>query len=241
MQTNFQYTGPAYSKNAVSYFTKDNYQTQFATLENPFPNGLPDPQGNKYGPLAMWGFANGGDLSYELKRMRKSISGAGAFSACCPATSSLAPSYSANRSTHLPWGSFAAGTRNRNFIPSNVRVNYTTRQLNSLVPNPFQPLFSGPKAIFNEPDSRYNDAEIPLINLLRPYPQFDGSFSGLPLQTALSRYNSLQVRFQKRSGRYVTIQGSYTLARSTDNSSSGANGWIGWLPWRAPGIGPAQR
>ena len=28
MQTNFQYTGPAYFKNAVSYFTKDNYQTQ---------------------------------------------------------------------------------------------------------------------------------------------------------------------------------------------------------------------
>ncbi|MEO8127084.1 MAG: hypothetical protein ABI822_08335 [Bryobacteraceae bacterium] len=82
---------------------------------------------------------------------------------------------------------------------------------------------------FNEPDSRYNDAQIPLVNLLRPYPQFDGSFSGLPLQTAISRYDSLQVRFQKRTGRYFTIQGSYTLARATDNSSSGANGWIGWL------------
>ena len=47
MQTNFQYTGPAYFKNAVSYFTKDNYETQYATLENPFPNGVPAPQGNK--------------------------------------------------------------------------------------------------------------------------------------------------------------------------------------------------
>ena len=39
----------------------------------------------------------------------------------------------------------------------------------------------------------------------------------------------MQVRFEKRSGKYFTIQGSYTLSRATDNSSSGANGWIGWL------------
>ena len=229
MQTNFQYTGPPYSKNAVSYFTKDNYQTQYATLSNPFPAGLPAPQGNKYGPLAMWGFANNGDLSYELNKNAEIYQWSAGVQRLLPGDLVVSADYSANRSTHLPWGSFAAGTRNRNFIPSDVRVHYTTRQLNSLVPNPFQPLFSGPNAIFNEPDSRYNDPEIPLVNLLRPYPQFDGSFSGLPLQTALSRYNSLQLRFQKRSGQYFTIQGSYTLARSTDNSSSGANGWIGWL------------
>ena len=229
MQTNFQYTGPAYFKNAVSYFTKDNYLTQYATLENPFPNGVPLPQGNKYGPLAMWGFANGGDLSYELNKNAEIYQWSAGIQRLLPGDVVVSADYSANRSTHLPWGSFAAGTRNRNFVPSHVRVNYTTRQLNSLVANPFQSMFVGPRAIFDEPDSRYNDAQIPLVNLLRPYPQFDGSFSGLPLQTALSRYNSLQLRFQKRSGRYITIQGSYTLARSTDNSSSGANGWIGWL------------
>jgi hypothetical protein len=229
MQTNFQYTGPAYSKNAISYFTKDNYLTQYATLSNPFPAGLPAPQGNKYGPLAMWGFANNGDLSWELNKNAEIYQWSAGIQRLLPGDIVVSADYSANRSTHLPWGSFAAGTRNRNFIPSDVRVNYTTRQLNSLVPNPFQPLFVGPNAIFNEPDSRYNDPQIPLVNLLRPYPQFDGSFSGLPLQTALSRYNSLQLRFQKRSGRYFTVQGSYTLARATDNSSSGANGWIGWL------------
>jgi hypothetical protein len=229
MQTNFQYTGPAYFKNAISYFTKDNYQTQYATLENPFPNGLPTPQGNKYGKLAQWGFENTGDLSNELNKNAEIYQWSGGIERLLPADVVVSVDYSANRSTHLPWGSFAAGTRNRNFIPSNVRVNYTTHQLNILVDNPFQPLFVGPKAIFNEPDSRYNDAQIPLINLLRPYPQFDGSFTGLPLQTALSRYDSLQVRFTKRSGKYFTIQGSYTLARSTDNSSSGANGWVGWL------------
>ena len=56
--TNYQYVGTAFRKDGVVYFTKDNFQTQYATLENPFPDGLPAPQGEKYGPLAMWGFAN---------------------------------------------------------------------------------------------------------------------------------------------------------------------------------------
>ena len=85
--------------------------------------------------------------------------------------------------------------------------------------NPFQSLFVGPSAIFNEPDSRYNDPTIPLVNLLRPYPQFDGEFDGFPSFGANSRYDSMQVRFEKRSGKYFTIQGSYTLSRNTDDMS----------------------
>jgi hypothetical protein len=101
--------------------------------------------------------------------------------------------YSASCSTHLPYRSFS-GTANRNFLPTAVReqlvndsnpghdVNSTdvSNFLNGLVANPFQPLFQGPNAIFNEPDSIYNDDQIPAINLLRPCPQFDGSFGGRP-------------------------------------------------------------
>ena len=64
-----------------------------------------------------------------------------------------------------------------------------------------------------------------------------------PCRQRLSRYNSLQLRFEKRGGKYFAIQGSYTLARSTDNSSSGANGWIGWLTNGGPQVldQPEQR
>jgi hypothetical protein len=102
------------------------------------------------------------------------------------------------------------------------------------VPNPFQPYFTGPNAIFNEPDSLYNDPTIPLLNLLRPYPQFNGQFAGFPLFAASSRYNSMQLRFQKRGGKYFTFQGSYTLSRATDNSSSGDNSWVGWYSVGGP-------
>jgi hypothetical protein len=109
--------------------------------------------------------------------------------------------YSASRSTHLPYSSFS-GTANRNFLPSSIRNQLVTdlnpghdvdntdvsNFLNGLVANPFQPLFQGPDAIFNEPDSLYNDDEIPTINLLRPFFQFDGPFSGLMKLAASAAY-----------------------------------------------------
>jgi len=113
--------------------------------------------------------------------------------------------------------------------------------LNTNVPNPFQcffvsvaspgswcpasPIFSTADVV----DSRYLDDTIPLINLLRPYPQFDGNFEGLPKLVAMSRYNSLQIRFQKRASHYVSFEGNYTFSRATDNSSAGRNAWIGNL------------
>ena len=227
--TNFQYAGPAFTSSPNVYYTNDNYQTQFATLDNPFPLGIQAPQGNKYGKLAMWGFDNSSDLSWETDRNAEIYQWSGGIQRLLPSDFVIGVDYSANRSNHLPWGGFAASTRNRNYIPTSVEQNYTSDQLATPVPNPFQALFTGPNAIFNEPVSRYNNATIPLSNLLSLYPQYDGGFDGLPLLAALSRYDSMQVRFEKRSGKYFTIQGSYTLARATDNSSSGANSWVGWL------------
>jgi hypothetical protein len=136
--------------------------------------------------------------------------------------------YSANRSTHLPWGGYNS-TSNRNFIPSAVRHQHDSTYLSNLVDNPFAPLFTGSNPTFNEPESRYGDPQIPQVNLLRPYPQFDGAFQGLPLLAASSWYNSLQVRFQKRANEYLSFEGNYTWAKAEDNSSTGFNAFVGNL------------
>ncbi len=99
--------------------------------------------------------------------------------------------YSASHSSHLPYSSFS-GTANRNFLPSSIRkqivAQYNTcvagaadpatcvtpsETLATLVANPFQPLFHGPNAIFNEPESIYNNATfrrsifyVPIRNLM---------------------------------------------------------------------------
>jgi hypothetical protein len=128
----------------------------------------------------------------------------------------------------------------RNLAVSLAPGGDVTGFLNSEVPNPFQCFFTTGAALtgswcpssptFNPSDvvdSRYLDDTIPLINLLRPYPQYDGNFEGLPKLIANSWYNSLQIRFQKRASHYISFEGNYTFSKSEDNSAAGRNAWIG--------------
>jgi len=236
--TNFQFPGTAFGNASPIRFTKDNFQSQFATLQDPFPGGLPLPQGQTYGPLALWGLSNNNSLDTGTARNAEIYQWNLGVQHLFPGQIVIGVDYSANRSTHLPFSSFS-GTANRNFLPSSIREQIANGNLaacnglgpsdclNQRVTNPFQPLFvAGPSQIFNEPTSIYNDDTIPLINLLRPFPQFDGSFSGLTRLSAESFYNSLQVRFQKRPSHYVSFEGNYTFAKATDNSSAGANSFI---------------
>ena len=254
--TNFQYAGPAFQKSANIYFSKDNYQTQYASLSDPFPAGLAAPQGTKYGPLAQWGFGNSSDLDTQTARNAEIYQWNLGIQHRLPGEIVLSADYSANRSTHLPWaGAGGISTRDRNFLSSAVR-NATVEELNPThdpsstavsdyfngnVDNPFQCFFQTVGApgsycpstpAFDQADvvdSRYIDPQIPQLNLLRPYPQFDGGFEGLPELIATSWYHSLQIRFQKRASHYISFEGNYTFAKATDDSSAGRNAWIGNL------------
>jgi hypothetical protein len=239
--TNFQYSGTAFRKDAPFHFSRDGGVTQFATLTNLFPNlaagQIPQPQGTKYGPLAEWGFGNANDLGTEPDHNPEIYQWNLGIQHLLPFGVVISADYSANRSTHLPWG---GATRNRDFLSASVRDKLVAQLnpthdpdntavsdlLSTLVANPFQPLFTGPNAIFNEPDSLYSLSDIPLGTLLKPYPQFDGDFEGLPLMAASSWYHGLLVRFQKRPSRGLSFEGNYTLSKATDYSSYGANYWI---------------
>ena len=261
--TNFQYAGPAFSREATIFTTKDNYNTQFATLSNPFPSGLTPPQGTTYGKLAQWGFANGSDLDTGTVRNAEIYQWNLGVQHLLPGQVVISMDYSANRSTHLPWaGASGITTREHNYLPSSIRntlvetLNPThdpnstavSDYLNANVANPFQCFFvtvASPASycpatpVFNPADvadSRYLDPTIPQANLLRPFPQFDGGFQGLPLLIATSWYNSFQMRFQKRASHYVSFEGNYTFSKSTDDSSAGRNAWIGNLQYDNPQV-----
>jgi hypothetical protein len=249
--TNFQYPGTAFRKSATMFFTNDNFQTRAATLSNPFPNGLTGPQDEAYGKLAEWGYANGNDLGTTEAQNADIYQWNLGLQHLLPSEIVLAVDYSANRSTHLPFGGYSS-TRNRDFISSALLSKISGQQhatdsgcdqdscvsnyLQNPVANPFCSLFSGTQctynagpAIFNEPDSQYGNPTLPLANLLRPYPQFDGDFEGLPRLVANSWYNSMQIRFQKRTTHHISFEGSYTISKFTDNSSTGANAFVGTL------------
>ncbi|HMI49931.1 MAG TPA: TonB-dependent receptor [Candidatus Saccharimonadales bacterium] len=236
--TNFQFTGTAFGATNPILFSKDNFQSQFATLENPFPAGFAQPQGQTYGAAALWGYGNNNSLDTGEARNAEIYQWNLGVQHLFPGQIVIGVDYSGSRGTHLPYSSFS-GASNRNYLPSSIRnqiVNGDLPVCNGLGPsdclaqqvaNPFQPLFvPGSDQIFNEPSSIYNDDTIPLVNLLRPYPQFNGSFSGLTLLEANSIYHSLQVRFQKRQSHYISFEGNYTYSKSIDDSSAGANAFI---------------
>ena len=251
--TNFQYPGTAFRKSATMFFTTDNFATQSAFLNNPFPNGLTGPQGKQYGPLAEWGYANANDLGTSSDENADIYQWNLGVQRLLPSQIVIGVDYSANRSIHLPWGgNNVTSTRNRDFISSSLLSQVSAQQhaldltcdtdscvsnyLANPVTNPFCSLFSGTQctfsagpAIFNEPDSQYGNAMLPLINLLRPYPQFDGDFEGLPLLEAASWYNSLQIRFQKKTTHGISFEGNYTFSKLEDDASAGANAFIGTL------------
>jgi hypothetical protein len=226
--TNYQYPGTAYTSSPIAFFTKDGFLTRSATLRNPFPGGIQPPQGRSYGKLAMWGLPNPNNLGTQTAKNADIYQWNLGFQQAFPTNVVVSINYSANRSTHLPWGGYSS-TSNRNFIPSAVRRQQTSDGLAALTNNPFMGLFSGSGAIFNEPESRYGDLQIPVINTLRPYPQFDGPFEGLPALSAASWYNALQVVFQKRQGRYLNFEGNYTWSKNMDDSSTGFNAFVGTL------------
>ena len=49
------------------------------------------------------------------------------------------------------------------------------------------------------------------------------------MESASSWYNALQIRFQKRTTHHISFEGSYSIAKSTDDSSAGRNNWVGAL------------
>jgi hypothetical protein len=271
--TNFQYAGPGYAKTASMFFTKDNFAHQFACLgpsptqpncigSSPFPGGLALPPGNKYGALAQWGYSNSSDLDTGTARSAEIYQWNLGIQHMFPGQIVVGVDYSANRSTHLPWGGAGGiSTRDRNFLPSSIRnalvaaLNPThdptntavSDYLNAEVPNPFQCFFTTGAALTGSwcpaspifsaadvTDSRYVDPTIPQQLLLEPYPQFDGGFEGLPTLNANSWYHSLQIRFQKRASHYISFEGNYTFSKATDDSSAGRNAWVGNLGFDNP-------
>ena len=234
--TNWQYGGTAWNKDVNILFSKDSNVTPYASLENPFPVGFVGPQAGKYGAETMWGYGNGNHNSLEFHNGTIYQWNIGVERQLSPSTL-IDVNYSASRSVHLPWNFKPLTRGNRNFVSKANREKWGTSGLAEQVPNPFQYLFTGGEGtepMFNESDSIYNDATIPRIDLLRPYPQFPGSFAGLPNFNATATYNALQVRFERRTSHGLSFTGNYTYSRFTSTSDEGSNAWLANLQPGSP-------
>lgn len=223
--TNWQYGAAAWNKDDVFPTSLDGGITRDATMENPFPMGFVGPEGGKYGNLEGFGFSDDNhagltNRNAEIYQWNFGIQHQFGHSML------IEVNYVGSRSTHLPWG---RSTKNQNWVSAANRAKYGTVGLNQLVANPFQYLFQGPNAIFNEPDSTYNDPTIYLVDTLTQHPQFPSDFFSYPDFAASARYNALQVRFEKRYANGLSFTGNYAYSHESSTSDAGANRWVGLI------------
>ena len=209
------HTGSGFQTNSSVEFSRDGGLTRYASLDNPYPNGLTLPPGNSLGPATFLGLSIGTESrpnqNPQYQQWNFSIQRE------LPGNSVVQVNYTGGKGTHLYFG---GGVTNRNRLdPSNWNLGRT--RLNELVSNPFY-------GTITDPQSRLSSPTVTLNTLLRPYPQYAGGVSGSALNIANSIYHAVQFQYEKRFSSGLAVLAHYTISKLIDDSSfSDSN--VGWL------------
>ncbi len=210
------HTGSGFSTGSTPEFSRDGGLTQYATLENPYPNGLNVPPGNTQGALTFLGLGIGTESRPDSNPQYQSWN----FSVQreLPGHSVVEANYTGSKGTHLYFG---GGVENHNRLdPSLWSLGRTA--LNGLVSNPFY-------GIITDTKSRLSQPTVTLNTLLRPYPQYAGGVSGSTPNIGNSIYHAVQFKYEKRYSRGLSFLAHYTISKLIDDSSfsSGNVSWLG--------------
>lgn len=189
-------------------WTLDGGRTQYATFANPWPAGLTFPPGRN--ASAFLGMDAGtplpGDRNPQYQQWNFSIQRE------VPGHGVVEVNYSASKGTHLYFGDTNDGVANLN----NLNPMYWSQgvdQLTSLVPNPFYGVITNPTA------TSYNGKTIEYDLLLRAYPAYSGigGYRAEP-NIANSNYHSLQIKYEKRFSRGLSVVAHYTFSKLISDS-----------------------
>jgi hypothetical protein len=214
--TVFGHTGAGFNVNASSNFSLDSNATRYATLANPYPDGMLLPPGRSLGDRTYLGLGAGTILpsnnrnpeyhSWNLSLQRE-----------IRWSSVVEVNYTGSRGTHLfiPYGSLTP------LDPQYWSMGRAA--LTAAVPNPFYGLITDPLA------TNLNRPTIQRYRLLRAMPQFDGaSVASSEPPAGDSYYHALQTKWEKRFSHGVSVLAHYTWAKMIDNASHGS-GNLSWL------------
>jgi hypothetical protein len=208
---------PGFSASTPIVTSLDNGLTFRANLVNPYTDGVTDPAGSALGADTFLGrelttatngvrlvpvdFDNAQNMRYSLG-VQHELPGQWLFDLA----------YAGSRGWNLTTGGGGqAGEIELNPVPaqylstSQVRDQTTINFLNAQVLNPFRGLLPG---------TSFNGATIARQQLLRPFPQFDNIRTRADDGT--SKYNSAQVKLEKRFTRGYTVLAAYTWSKFTE-------------------------
>jgi hypothetical protein len=209
------HTGSGFSTDSTPEFSRDGGLTQYASLSNPYPNGLTLPPGNTLGAATFLGLSVGTESRPDSNPQYQSWN----FSVQrqLPAGSVVEVNYTGSKGTHLYFG---GGVENQNRLDP-VYWSMGRTALNALVPNPFYKIITDPK-------SRLSAPTVTLNTLLRPYPQYAGGVSGSTPNIGNSIYHAVQFKYEKRFSHGLSLLSHYTISKLIDDSSFSA-GNVAWL------------
>jgi hypothetical protein len=214
--TVFGHTGGAFNVNSTPTFTLDSNATRYATLANPYPNGMLLPPGSTLGDRTFIGL-NAGTILPSNNRNPEYHSWNVSVQREVGWNSVVETNYTGSRGTHL----FVPITTLTPLDPQYWSLGRTA--LNAAVPNPFYGIITDPLA------TALNGPTIQRFRLLRPMPHFNGASVGTaepPIGD--SSYHALQMKWDKRFARGFSLLAHYTWAQMIDNSSH-SSGNVSWL------------
>lgn len=215
--TVYGHTGAGFNVNSTPTFSLDSHATLYARLSNPYPAGMLLPPGRSLGEATYIGLGASTILpsnnrnpeyhSWNLSIQRE-----------LPFQSMIEVNYTGSRGTHL----FRPVTTLTPLHPQYWPLGRST--LTSSVPNPFYGHITDPKAV------NLNRATVQMFRLLRPMPHFDGAYVGTSEPpNADSYYHALQLKWEKRYSKGLTMLVHYTWSKMIDTVSHGSGNysWLG--------------
>ena len=193
----------------TTYYGTLNGATPNNYLSNPFPDGVFTPaSGNSLGLLTGTGDAISASVRHQPSPYTENYNFGVEYQ--LPKNWMIGVAYVGNHGLQLPY------SPTYNQLPDAALA--LGGQLLTQVANPLQG-----KVQVTGPIS---GATIQQRYLLSPYPQFT-SVSGITIAGAISHYDSVQVRVEKRFSKDTTLLVSYTGGKSLDDASTGFSGNYG--------------
>jgi hypothetical protein len=215
--TVYGHTGGGFNVNSTPTFTLDSNATRYATLADPYPNGMLLPPGRALGDSTLIGL-NAGTILPSNNRNPEYHSWNVSVQREVGWSSIVETNYTGSRGTHL-------------FVPITTLTPLDQKYwsmgrtaLNAAVPNPFYGLITDPVA------TALNGPTVQQFRLLRPMPQFNGaSVATSEPPRGDSSYHALQMKWDKRFSQGLSMLAHYTWSRMIDNvsHSSGNVSWLG--------------
>jgi len=187
----------------------DAGRTFVSSLFNPFPNGVLEPEGQGLGPNTQLGLTvdrffndvafRNGNLKRWVLTLQRELPGRWVAEA----------SYIAARGSELRTNVQLNGIPTEFLSRSATRDQAHINRMDAFVPNPFRGLLPN--------DATFNANTIRVNRLVRPFPQFNG-LAGRRYDGS-SRYDSMQLKLDKRFSGGFSFLTSYTFSRALERVS----------------------